>query len=361
MKRRPTMEALHLLQFPTEILKNIVCFVPEENFSSLALTCSRFLSIFRQQRFQSIFLSSRVLDLLSHHADPYDYVQKISVTGILEPDLPRIKDVLSRVPKLRYLEWRRPVLCEDLLKFVARSPIEHLHLCVEEIPKTPARLDAWSLRVLHIAPPPASLRITPKPMGSILPILRRCAGIMQTLSIPVSDDCLEIAGHITSLTNFRVTAPASLDLLQKFIEILPRDLMCLDIAFVGSVSMPLIKAITKLQSLQSIQLRGNGGPVDHSVISELSPLKSLRKLDVSGFSTGLQYLSRMQVERGRKRGDFARKMAPESKKYEKISSLQLLNFHGVVRLHGNRQKTYEARFQRVTGSFVLEKDVQLES
>ncbi len=349
------MGALHLLQFPTEILNNIFCFIPEKDFPSLASTCLRFFLILNQQRLQSIFLNKQALDFLSHHADICDYVQEISVTGMLESDLPRIKDVLSRIPKLRYLEFRCPVFgedCEDLLEFVARSPIEHLHLCVEEIPKTPARLDAWSLRVLHIAPPPASLGITPKPMGSILPILRQCARIMETLSIPVSDDCLEIARHITSLTNFRVTAPASPDLLQKFIEILPRDLVCLDIAFVGPISMPLIEAITKLQSLRTIQLRGNDEPVDHSVISELSSLESLRELSVRGFSTGLEYLTRMEVEKGRKRRDFAKGMALESKKYEKISSLQLLSFHGVVKLRGKRQRTYIALFRRVTGSFV---------
>jgi hypothetical protein len=56
--------------------------------------------------------------------------------------LPRIKDVLSRVPRLRCLGWRGPFLCGDLLESVARSPIEDLWLSIEEIPKIPTRLDA---------------------------------------------------------------------------------------------------------------------------------------------------------------------------------------------------------------------------
>ncbi|KAK4119893.1 hypothetical protein N657DRAFT_649673 [Parathielavia appendiculata] len=145
------MEVFHLL--PNEVLENIVLFLPEDHLSSLAGTSLLFLSIVRRRRFRWILLTgstSRLLGILqaNHHCTapnhaaalcctgPRDYVREIEVSSILEPDLPRIKGVLSRVPKLRRLEWRGPFLCEDLLESVARSPIEDFQLSIDEIPKS---------------------------------------------------------------------------------------------------------------------------------------------------------------------------------------------------------------------------------
>ena len=253
-----------ILSLPVELLAVVTkCLTEIRDINALALTHRTFHILVRSQQLHSVCFgrtlkSSGKEHYLSqaHNAFLCTFIRRLRlVSGCLSP---------------KRMDLVRKVLSQS-------SQIEHWELELAG-PFDFAGCRIPSLRSLQIS----TLDIcSPGLVSSVLPILRQCAGTIETLAIPVAEGCLEILRGMPALKRFRMTCPAP-ELLEAVVEALPSNLV--SIGLVGTtMEKSAITAICRFPSLEEADLAGNDWSINHSWMrSELRNFSCLKRLTLLG-------------------------------------------------------------------------------